>query len=169
VPLLVAGPRVAPRDVSTPVSLVDVTPTLLALAHVPPPRGAGLDGSSFAPLLYGGVRGRLAAVGLGQRELRAEEHSYWWRDGRRHAARQIVTHPISVGVLRRGWWYTRGPGGERAERLADDDGAPAPLPALRRAAAPLLRARTVATAPHEESAELRATLQSLGYGGGGAP
>jgi arylsulfatase A-like enzyme len=167
VPLLVAGPRLAARDVATPVSLVDVAPTLLALAGGDSPRRGRFDGRSLAPLLGGGARASLAALMLGRRSLRAEEHSYWWRDGRRYAARQAGTRPVTVGLLRHGWWYSSGPAGELAERLTGEGSGPPPLPALRRAAAPLLRAAAVTTAPHEESAELRATLQSLGYGGGG--
>lgn len=46
VPLLIVGPGLPPRRVSTPVSLIDVTPTVLELAGVAPsppePRGASL-------------------------------------------------------------------------------------------------------------------------------
>ena len=76
---------------------------------------------------------------------------------------------MTVGLLQGGWWYSRGPGGELAERLAGNGAGEAPLAALRRAASPLLRAPTAVTTPHQESAELRATLQSLGYGGSGTP
>jgi hypothetical protein len=81
----------------------------------------------------------------------------------------VGTRPVTVGLLQEGWWYSRGPGGELAERLSGDGESEAPMPALRRAAATLLRAPTAVTAPHQESAELRATLQSLGYGGSGTP
>jgi len=165
VPLLISGGDVSPRDVTTPVSLVDVAPTVLTLAGAPVSRGR-FDGVSLAPLLAGGLRGSLAAMGLSGRTLRAEEHAYWWRDGRRSAARHVASHPVSVGLLQHGWWYSRGPGGELAERLDGSRSSQAPLPSLRRAAAPLLRTPTVATAPHEESAELRAKLHSLGYAGG---
>jgi arylsulfatase A-like enzyme len=167
VPLLVAGPQVDARDVDSPVSLVDIAPTLLALAGVSP-NGDGFDGASLAPLLRGGFGASLAKLRLGRRTLRAEEHAYWWRDGRRFTARQVGTRPVTVGLLQSGWWYSRGPGGEAAERLAGDAAGEPPLAALRRAAKPLLRAPTVVTAPHQESAELRATLKSLGYGSGGA-
>lgn len=168
VPMLVTGPDVEPRDVETPVSLVDVAPTLLALAGASP-GNRHFDGASLAPLLRGGVRGSLAALQLDRRTLRAEEHAYWWRDGRRFTARQVGTRPVTVGLLREGWWYSRGPGGELTERLAGDGASEAPLAKLRSAAEPLLHAPTAVTAPHEESAELRATLQSLGYGGSGTP
>jgi arylsulfatase A-like enzyme len=56
VPWILAGPGV-PRGqrVELPVHLVDVMPTLLELAAVPPPAGQdALDGVSLAPLLAGG-------------------------------------------------------------------------------------------------------------------
>ena len=164
VPLLVAGPGVAPRAVETPVSLVDVAPTLLALAGG---RGADFDGRSLLPLLQGGARGRLAELALAGRGLRAEEHYFWWRDGRRREARDVTTRPIAVGVLRDGWWYTRAPQRELAERLAGGPAEKPPLLALRRAASPLWRTRAAATEPHVASAELDASLRALGYGGGG--
>jgi arylsulfatase A-like enzyme len=178
VPLLVSGPGVEARDVATPVSLVDVAPTLLALAgnsERPLGRGAAgapsadFDGTSLAPLLSGGARARLAALALASRSLHAEEHSYWWRDGRRHAARDAGTRALAVGVLRGGWWYSKTPHHELAERLDGPAGGAPPLHALREAARPFFRAPAVATDPHAESAELEASLRALGYGGGGAP
>ena len=48
-PLVVAGPGVVAGKVCThPVSLIDIYPTLLELAHLPP--NANVDGASFAPL-----------------------------------------------------------------------------------------------------------------------
>ncbi len=163
VPLLVAGPGIAPGVESTPVSLIDVAPTLAALAGA---GNADFDGSSLLPLLHGGPRASLAALSLGTRELHAEEHYYWWRDGRRRAARDVGTHALAVGVLRTGWWYTRAPHRELAERLDGTAAGAPPLAVLRQAASPLLRMSVVATPPHRESEELEATLRSLGYDGG---
>jgi arylsulfatase A-like enzyme len=56
VPLAIRVPGVAPRRVDTPVSVVDVMPTLLALAHARPP--ARLDGASLLPLFLGPAPGR---------------------------------------------------------------------------------------------------------------
>ena len=52
VPLILAGPGIAGgRRISTPVSLLDVMPTLLARSGVPRP--PGLDGEDLGPLLVG--------------------------------------------------------------------------------------------------------------------
>jgi arylsulfatase A-like enzyme len=166
VPLLVSGPGVSAGTRSTPVSLVDVAPTLVALAGA---RDADFDGSSLAPLLFGGVRERVASIALAHRSLRAEEHYYWWRDGRRLEARDVPTRALAVGVLRGGWWYTEAPREELAERLVGKEHDAPPMHALRRAAESLLRSEAVASPRHVESAELDATLRSLGYTGGGAP
>jgi arylsulfatase A-like enzyme len=52
VPLILNGPGVAAgQRIATPVSLIDVTPTLLDLAGLPIPEG--LDGTSLAPAIRG--------------------------------------------------------------------------------------------------------------------
>ncbi len=52
VPLLIRYPgQIAARRVPTPVSLVDIAPTLLELAHLKPMRGT--DGKSLVPILKG--------------------------------------------------------------------------------------------------------------------
>jgi arylsulfatase A-like enzyme len=58
VPLAIRVPGVAPRRVDTPVSVIDVMPTLLALLGVDAP--AGLDGSALLPLFLGDAPGRPA-------------------------------------------------------------------------------------------------------------
>ncbi|MFN7965412.1 MAG: sulfatase [Acidobacteriota bacterium] len=50
VPLIVRAPGLAPRRISAPVSLLDLTPTLLDLLSIPV---KGLDGQSLVPLLRG--------------------------------------------------------------------------------------------------------------------
>lgn len=54
VPLLVAGPELAPRSVATPVSLLDLGPTVLDLAGLPTP--ASFMGQSLVPELVGEPR-----------------------------------------------------------------------------------------------------------------
>lgn len=51
VPLIISGPGVTPRRVSTPVSLVDVVPTMLELVGLP--HDPALRGVSLAPWLRG--------------------------------------------------------------------------------------------------------------------
>ncbi len=52
VPLVIAGPGIAPRRVSAPVSLLDVTPTVLDLLGL---GGGEYDGTSLAHLMNGDV------------------------------------------------------------------------------------------------------------------
>jgi arylsulfatase A-like enzyme/Tfp pilus assembly protein PilF len=54
VPLVIAGPGLAPRIVREQVRGVDIAPTLEAMAGLP--ARAGLDGESLVPLLGGGPR-----------------------------------------------------------------------------------------------------------------
>lgn len=61
VPLVVAGPGIAPSVSGTAVSLADVAPTVIDLLGLP---SRGLDGASLAPLLRGGA--------IGPRDLYAE-------------------------------------------------------------------------------------------------
>jgi arylsulfatase A-like enzyme len=58
VPLAIRIPGVAPRRVDTPVSVIDLMPTLLALGSMEAP--AGLDGASLLPLFLGDAPGRPA-------------------------------------------------------------------------------------------------------------
>jgi arylsulfatase A-like enzyme len=69
VPLAIRIPGVAPRRVDTPVSVVDVMPTLLALTGATPP--AALDGTSLLPLFLGD------APGLPPRPIALNESEQW--------------------------------------------------------------------------------------------
>ena len=63
VPLMIAAPNWAPRSVETPVSTLDILPTLCELAGAPLGDGAAwLDGESLVALAEG--RGRRAAVAM---------------------------------------------------------------------------------------------------------
>jgi arylsulfatase A-like enzyme len=64
VPLVVAGPGVPRRDVSDPVELLDLYPTLVELASLPAP--GGLDGVSLTPQLRGVRRTRPAITTANQ-------------------------------------------------------------------------------------------------------
>jgi choline-sulfatase len=52
VPLIAVGPGIQKRRVATPVSLIDLLPTVLGLATTPPPEGA-VRGQSLEPWLRG--------------------------------------------------------------------------------------------------------------------
>jgi arylsulfatase A-like enzyme len=189
VPLLIAPPGneavgAGALRVRSPVSLLDLAPTLLDLAGN---RGDGAggeagdlgdpDGVSLLPLLRGGTGRVRLERRLAGRDLPAEEHYYWWRDGRRRSARDVLASPIAVALLREPWWYLRSPNHEEVLHLPPP-GAPldgvraagaadeAPLAALRRAARPLMDARAVPTAHRGEDPELEKRLEALGYGGG---
>ncbi len=97
VPLIVAGPGVTPGVVETPVSQVDLTPTLLALAGLDP---GEVDGRSLAPALRGAALAPAPVYGeswyprlgfgLGQLTFRQDDQGrvieaprperYAWRD-----------------------------------------------------------------------------------------
>jgi arylsulfatase A-like enzyme len=53
VPLVIAGPGIAPRRIAETVSLTDMVPTVLELAGFAPPDDRSLDGGSFADLATG--------------------------------------------------------------------------------------------------------------------
>lgn len=53
VPLVIAGPGVAPRRIAEPVSLTDLAPTILDLAGFVPPGMPDMDGRSIADLATG--------------------------------------------------------------------------------------------------------------------
>lgn len=77
IPLIMVGSgRIPPGErIATPVSLVDVPPTILGLAGVHPPRG--LDGTSLLPLLSGQVGDLERAAVFGEfpaSSLVAEHH-----------------------------------------------------------------------------------------------
>jgi arylsulfatase A-like enzyme len=53
VPLVIAGPGIAPRRIAETVSLTDIVPTVLELAGFTAPGDGSVDGSSFADLATG--------------------------------------------------------------------------------------------------------------------
>ncbi len=71
VPLIVRAPGLAPREIRTPVSLVDVAPTLLELVGLAPERT--IDGRSLVPML----RGETMAVVPLQAELNLVKQARW--------------------------------------------------------------------------------------------
>jgi len=162
IPLLVRVPGVAPRAEATPVSLVDLMPTLLELVGEPVP--LGLDGRSFAGTLRGGAP-------LAPRPLFAMEHYFGWDAGKRVTSEQVLALPRELAVIdAQGWYIT----GERADELY---GAGDALQATGRTVGQseaqayrgLLGARPLArteSAAAEEDEGLGHALDVLGYGGG---
>jgi choline-sulfatase len=74
VPLMMAGPGVAPRAVAEPCSLVDLLPTFVDIAReggaAIPDLGAPVDGRSLWPLAKGAAEGGDEAIGEYCAELR---------------------------------------------------------------------------------------------------
>lgn len=161
IPMLVRGPGLAPRALAEPVSLVDVAPTLLELAGLPPP--PGLDGRSLAALLRGG------AETAGEAPLFAvEHHSTWWGDARTKVA-SLRARPLAVAVIDGDRWYVRS--GDREEvydvaadpRQERDLGAEAPGADALRALAARRDVERAESPRVETTAELVERLRALGY------
>ena len=163
IPLLVHLPGIAPRDEPTPVSLVDVMPTLLEVAGLTPP--ANLDGRSLLPLLKGQAE-------LEPRPLYAMEHYFTWEDGRRIPSEEVHSLPLELAVIQDGRWLIQSPEGEELYDMGADprqeenlaESAP-DLDALR-AVLEARRKPRKETAPRGENETLNADLEALGYGGG---
>jgi arylsulfatase A-like enzyme len=170
VPLIFAGPGIpAGRRVSEPVSLIDVAPTLLALADLPiPPK---LDGTSLVPAMRG------EAGALGARTLFAEATAPGrWRlpflrepwnpmliAARAPDAKILVHRPESGGEALPTLRYDLGAdaGEQKPQTLEGEDRA-----AAESLVDAYLRGRGDGNAPTEAPAldpELRERLEGLGY------
>jgi arylsulfatase A-like enzyme len=161
VPFLLSGPGLAPRDVATPVSLVDVLPTLLALAGIPAPDG--LDGRSLDATARG------EAPDPAPVPILAMEHHHTWQDGRRLASKEALDAPVAVALIEGTRWLLRDEGGERAYDVAADPDQREALPESTPGLAEL-RERigqrshvlpSMGEAPVDSA--LRQQLESLGY------
>lgn len=163
VPLLVRVPGQAARDETTPVSLVDLMPTILELTGTPPVDD--LDGRSFAALLRGGSRPAEA------RPLYAMEHHYvWTEEGVRIPGRRPGRYPYAVAVIEGPHWYIRSLWGEelydmRTDHLQRRNLAPeaANLDRYRELVARRPGRQQAAPNPVERDEELAEQLRSLGY------
>lgn len=111
IPLLVSGPGVIPGRSDTPVSLVDVMPTILDYTGVEIPEG--LDGLSFAGALAGKEENS-------PRPIYAMEHYHWWDKGRRWDAGRIPDKALSISVIKGDDWYIRDWRGEELYLMSDD-------------------------------------------------
>jgi arylsulfatase A-like enzyme len=163
IPLVVRVPGQAPHDVTTPVSLVDLMPTILELTGTPPV--SDLDGRSFAAVLHGEPAPSEA------RSLYAMEHYYTWSDEEgRIEVRGSGRRPTAVAVIAGPYWYIRERWGEelydmRTDRWQRRNLAPevVDLDAYRRLIA-RRSGRKAAPNPVEPDEELAKQLRSLGYG-----
>ena len=76
----ISGPGVVRQFSSTPVSLIDIYPTLLALCGLPAPASHSLDGIDLTPVLNAGRRDRgkpvLSTFGLGNHSITDGRHRY---------------------------------------------------------------------------------------------
>lgn len=158
VPLLIRIPGVPPRDERTLVSLVDLAPTLLALAGAPPlPRA---DGVSLLPLLREGAP-------PAERTLFASERAYRWTANGRQEVPKVSARPLAVAAIRGDGIYQWGAdGSEQLSPLRDGDPAPEVSPETLEA----WRRRAVDRMEPSEpgplvttDAELEEQLRSLGY------
>jgi arylsulfatase A-like enzyme len=162
IPMLARVPDQAPRDETTPVSLVDLMPTILELTGAAPI--ADLDGRSFAAALRG------EPLAPDARPLYAMEHNYSWNEkGERGIIQGPGRHPTASAVIDGRHWYIRNlwtdelydMETDRSQRRnlapeADD------LDSYRRLLAERSRWRAVAK-PIEPDEELLEQLRSLGY------
>ena len=156
VPLLISGPAVGTRQIDTPVSHVDLAPTLMRLLGVPPLDADGLD---LAPLFEGG--------GLRSRDLYAESFAplldFGWSPLR--------------SVRQDGWKFIEAPrpelyavdrdAAESDDRSAADSGRVASLrDRLKRYGG----TADLSPVPGQVDREARSRLMALGYASGsGAP
>jgi arylsulfatase A-like enzyme len=162
IPLVLHAPGIAPRAVGAPASLVDVAPTLLELAGLPPLAKA--DGRS----LVGAARG--AAEDAAPRPIFAVEHYSAWWGAARTSATEVQARPLAIAAIVGDRWYLRQTGHEMVYDVATDphqqqdlSASAADLPALRALAAQRDVDR-VASPAITRSDELRNRLRALGYG-----
>lgn len=161
VPLLLRGPGLAARVVDDPVSLVDVTPTLLDLAGQPP---AGRDGVSLVEHLVGEP-----AAPRDRRALLAMEYAYRWEAGIRVDTAPTDEGPSMAAVMGARVYYLRdGPDEEmysardleQLDRMEMDA-------ETQRVFRRILKERSRPDGPRGETMEiddeLRDQLRSLGY------
>jgi arylsulfatase A-like enzyme len=100
IPVLVHLPGISPREEPTPISLIDVMPSILEWSGTDIP--AGLDGRSFTGLVSD------APVAQPPRTLFAMEHAYWRSQGRRESVEKISSMPVSAAAIRGDRWCIRG-------------------------------------------------------------
>jgi len=160
IPMLLRIPGRGGADVTTPVSLVDVVPTLRELAGGAPPEG--LDGRSLVPLIAG-------EASPPERDLFAMEHSLTWKGGHRMTVAEVQAKPIGMALVRGNDWYIRTSWGEELYEIDGDARQERDLTRSGRDLRPLRsaldrrrRARPE-TRASEADPELKRQLEAMGY------
>lgn len=163
IPMLVAGPGVRPADDGTPVSLVDVLPTLAEIFAMGPECAPDIDGESFAAALSG------ESQPMGRRTFYAMEHSHWWKDGIKTKLDPVPSIPALTAAVRGDLWFVDGKTGEELYDMEQD---PRQLHNLAPDAEAAEGFRTEVVERHlrlapeflrEDDDELEKELRSLGY------
>lgn len=91
VPLIIGSPAMLPRRVAAPVELVDVFPTIAALAGLPLP--PGLRGESLVPLLDGSRQERTRSFALHARYFFEDDLNSHWLAVRDNAWKLMARTP----------------------------------------------------------------------------
>jgi arylsulfatase A-like enzyme len=167
VPLLLRVPGMTGRDIATPVSLVDLAPTLLELAGLP--LSADFDGRSLLPQM----RHESVSEAAAPRALYAMEYFFWWDRGRRTAFLQIPPDPVILAVMEGSDWLIEDSEGaalydmesdpqQRAKRTIGSQRAVERIEELRRAGE-ARKSRQRVGEQMQLSEETLQNLRSLGY------
>jgi len=110
IPFLVSGPGIEPGVSDSPVSLIDVVPTVLAQLKLPVP--PDLDGRSFDPVLRG------EALPDASRALIATDYFYTWNKGARVVAQRLLSEPLSIAIIEDDLWFIASASGESVYDVA---------------------------------------------------
>jgi arylsulfatase A-like enzyme len=161
IPLLMRIPGVSSGVVDAPVSLVDLTPTVLDWIGAPIP--ADLDGVSLSAAILG-------TDAPGARALYAMEHTWWWENGRRQVLLTPSDVPLAIAVVEGNRWYIRDRAGEALYATEGDPRQEHDLAATEIGLArsrELARRNEPAVVPPERATSLgrafEAQLRALGY------
>lgn len=160
IPMMIAGPGIDPGRSQMPVSLVDVTPTILELAGVS--AKARFDGVSLVPELHGQKEYK-------PRPLYAMEYFHQWEGGRRVNVYHHTDTPLMEAVMYEEGWYIQQGEKKQFYWMDDDPLQTVNLAPTARAAgeyAQLLNLRqgvTPTSEPATMSKAIVGELKSLGY------
>jgi arylsulfatase A-like enzyme len=113
IPLIISGPDINHRVCGTPISIVDIMPTVLDICNISTPRG--LDGISLAKVLRGEKDIR------SHNTIYAMEHHYWWdEEGRHILSVKLVGRPLTLAVIRGDDWFIQDRKGMELYNMIND-------------------------------------------------